>query len=506
MRPSRITSPSAGNAATHRQRRLWVAAATALAVACFLSSSGCTSSREPERLSAAASSPLPPDELFARASPAVVQVVIQNRKGRSLGGGSGFLIGKNGFIVTNYHVIEKAHKAQVVLADKSTLPVLGAAALDEEADLAILKVAGQIGAQPLELAGNDLPPVGTKVYAIGSPLGLTQTLSDGLVSGHREIDDVAVIQTTAPISPGSSGGPLLGTAGRVVGVTTAFLKGGQNLNFAVPASHVARLLLRCAAEGQLTRFPLVRHSEAVACIERGRALFRRHDFDNAIKEFNEAIQIDPKNAIAYKHRGDAWWDGKFDFDRAIQDYNQAIRLDPDEADTYYRRGRAHKGRGNFWRARDKYEKAKDEYEMAIQDYSQAIRLDPTHAFYYSFRGGAWREIKAYGNALKDYEEAIHLDPSEDIFYTEIAEILATCPEKRFRDGNRAIQMATKACELSEWEDHFALQSLAAAYAETGHFDKAEYYERKALDVAPEGLRDDYRLKLYKQKKPYREAP
>src|SRR5581483_10108210 len=144
-----------------------------------------------------------------------------------------------------------------------------------------------------------------------------------------------------------------------------FLKGGQNLNFAVPVSHVARLLLRCAAEDQLTRFPLVRHPAAVACIERGQALFYRDDFDNAIREFNEAIRIDPKNATAYKHRGDAW-KRKFDWDRAIQDYNQAIRLDPDEEDTYYCRGCVYEHLGDFWRARHKYEKAKDEYEKAIQ--------------------------------------------------------------------------------------------------------------------------------------------
>src|SRR5581483_9845488 len=107
--------------------------------------------------------------------------------------------------------------------------------------------------------------VGAKVYAIGNPLGqFANTLSDGLVSGHRERGTVphfpnlpTMIQTTAPISHGSSGGPLVGADGRVVGVTTLTWEddGGRNVNFAVPAAHVARLLRQCEAGGPLTRLP-----------------------------------------------------------------------------------------------------------------------------------------------------------------------------------------------------------------------------------------------------------
>jgi hypothetical protein len=146
--------------------------------------------------------------------------------------------------------MKKASTAYVVLADKRKLPVLSLAAMDEESDVAIIKVAAISGTQSLELAGDDLPPIGTKVYAIGNPLELANTLSDGLVSGHREIHRIPVIQTSAPISPGSSGGPLLGSDGKVVGVTSSGFPDGQNLNFAVPASQVSKLLLRCGSKGK----------------------------------------------------------------------------------------------------------------------------------------------------------------------------------------------------------------------------------------------------------------
>src|SRR5262249_35620743 len=133
--------------------------------------------------------PLSPDAIFAQASPAVVEVVVTDRQDRVISRGSGFLVSGDRLVATNYHVIEKADSAHVVLAETTPLLVDGVAAMDPVADLAILKVAGTgpIRIRPLELQTDGLPPVGSKVYAIGSPLKLANTLSDGLVSGHREL-------------------------------------------------------------------------------------------------------------------------------------------------------------------------------------------------------------------------------------------------------------------------------------------------------------------------------
>jgi S1-C subfamily serine protease len=221
--------------------------------------------------SPAVAAPLSADAIFAQASPAVVQVVTQDRQGHTIGTGSGFVASSGGLIATNHHVIDGAYSAYVALADKRRLPVSGAAALDPDADLAILQAAGPVGARHLELAGDTLPPVGARVYAIGNPLGLTRSLSDGLVSGHRERGTIpdfpfprmpTLIQMTAPISPGSSGGPLLRADGKVVGVTTLVSVQGQNLNLAVPAWHVARLLRQHDEERILTRLPLARRPAA----------------------------------------------------------------------------------------------------------------------------------------------------------------------------------------------------------------------------------------------------
>ena len=142
----------------------------------------------------------------------------------------GFLISSNGLLVTNFHVIEDAHFASILLASNTTFFVEGVAATDQDNDLALLKINGT-ELPFLLLDKGDPPKVGTRVYAIGNPQGLTNTFSEGLVSAIRaDEDQVRRIQTTAAISPGSSGGPLIGPDGKVVGVTTAYRGGGRLLH------------------------------------------------------------------------------------------------------------------------------------------------------------------------------------------------------------------------------------------------------------------------------------
>lgn len=215
-----------------------------------------------------AQSPLTPERLFALASPAVVKLTIKDEDDREIGVASGFIVrfGKghylyregmatpsiggsrgdvyNSTIITNYHVIRPAISIDVSFTGGHSGTVLQVIAEDESADLAVLSVESLVEPKrSLKLRERANPPIGTKVYAIGSPQGLSNTLSEGLISGYRQRGKHEPwVQITAPISPGSSGGPLFSPEGSVIGVTTAFLSEGQNLNFAVPVSEVSRLL------------------------------------------------------------------------------------------------------------------------------------------------------------------------------------------------------------------------------------------------------------------------
>ncbi len=183
---------------------------------------------------------LTPEQLFKRASPAVVRVEATGPAGGT-SSGTGFLVDGRGTVVTNAHVVRGAHTITVTRYGVRHA-VIGSPAINKQHDLARLRT--DIREATYLTLSDRKPEVGEKVYAIGTPLGLfNNTLSDGLVSGIRRKDlNDYLIQTTAPISPGCSGGPLLDARGIVLGVTTATVTGGQNLNFAIPAYAVRRML------------------------------------------------------------------------------------------------------------------------------------------------------------------------------------------------------------------------------------------------------------------------
>lgn len=150
----------------------------------------------------------------------VVLIVVSDENGEPIAEGSGFIMSSDGKIVTNYHVIAGAKAASVKLNNGASFVVDGVLADDSDHDLAVIKVAGK-NLPSLTLADLATVAVGDHVLAIGSPLGLEDSVSDGIVSGFREgSTGKSWIQTTAPASPGNSGGPLLLMDGKVAGVIT----------------------------------------------------------------------------------------------------------------------------------------------------------------------------------------------------------------------------------------------------------------------------------------------
>jgi len=179
-----------------------------------------------------------------KANGSIVSIVMSNKDGHPIAQGSGFLISKDGQVVTNYHVIKNGTSAVVKLPDGAFFPVDGVLTSDKGRDVAIIKAHGN-DFRTLTLGDSDRLQVGEEVVAIGSPLSLESTVSNGIVSAIRTVEDEGgkFVQITAPISPGSSGGPLFNMAGEVVGITAAGLRGGENLNFAIPINDM-KLMLR----------------------------------------------------------------------------------------------------------------------------------------------------------------------------------------------------------------------------------------------------------------------
>jgi S1-C subfamily serine protease len=179
---------------------------------------------------------------IAKAANGAIVTIVTANNDDPIALGSGFLVSSDGAIATNYHVIASGNVAVVKFADGTVLPVDGVLATDKVHDLAIIKIHGKTF-QTLTLGNSDQIQVGEEVVAIGNPLGLELTVSNGILSGVRITkEEDKFLQTTAPISHGSSGGPLFNMLGEVVGVNALYLEGGASLNFAIPVNDVKNLL------------------------------------------------------------------------------------------------------------------------------------------------------------------------------------------------------------------------------------------------------------------------
>ena len=368
-------------------------------------------------------------ELAKKALAATVSLEMQDSNGDTLGHGSGFFVRPN-LIATNFHVIDGAAKGYARLVNTAiTYPIEGFTATDETNDLALLKVTAH-GVTPLPLGDSDAVQIGETVYVAGNPLGFEGTFSDGIISGRRDsAGKKERLQMTAPISPGSSGGPVLNRKGEVIGVSTSLYNPlfGQNLNFAVTSKALQALLAqsglpkplpyRAAAsyftyllrghernlsgdfEGALREFThaiRLDSDEAGGYFLRGMTKAALGKHSAAILDYDEAIRLDPNDALFYHNRGYAKAELRR-YPAAILDYDEAIRLDPNDAHAYFNRG---------------YDKAQlGQHSAAILDYDAAIRLDPNDAHAYFNRGYAKGELRRYPAAIADYDEAIRLDPN-----------------------------------------------------------------------------------------------
>jgi len=186
------------------------------------------------------------EELAARATRAAV--LIDVRTATDSRQGSGFLVGPNGLILTNLHVMRDARSARVKLTSGDVYDRVSILAEDERRDIAVLQVAG-FDLPTLPMGNSDSVRIGAPVVLIGSPLGLENTVSTGIVSGRRqEPEGFQLLQITAPASQGSSGGAVLNERGDVVGIAVSQLLAGQNLNFAVPINYARGLLQHLGRE------------------------------------------------------------------------------------------------------------------------------------------------------------------------------------------------------------------------------------------------------------------
>jgi len=182
-----------------------------------------------------------PRQIASATFPSVVLLVMEDERGQPMSLGSGFFV-KEKVIASNFHVVEKSSRGYAKLVgQKAKYNIAGVVGIDTKRDLVLLALEDATAAA-LKIGDGSKAAVGDTVFAVGNPQGLEGTFSQGIVSGIRQFDMDSLLQITAPISPGSSGGPVMDSEGKVIGVAVATFRGGQNLNFAIPAKYVDELL------------------------------------------------------------------------------------------------------------------------------------------------------------------------------------------------------------------------------------------------------------------------
>ena len=172
------------------------------------------------------------EEVYAELSNSMVEIHTYDKNGQGIALGSGFFIDENGTVLTNYHVMEGAYSADIIMYNEIDYMVSKVEGFDKDIDLCVIRTIAS-DTKPVKIFEGEVK-TGETVYTLGSSVGLTGTFSNGIVStASRVMDGVEYIQTTAPISHGNSGGPLVNEFGEVLGVNTFMVTDGQNLNFAV---------------------------------------------------------------------------------------------------------------------------------------------------------------------------------------------------------------------------------------------------------------------------------
>lgn len=465
-----------------------------------------------------------PEQIFVQVSPSVVVIDILDGKGQSIGLGSGAVIGAKQ-VITNCHVAEKGKSLQVRQSDKTFRATLLYA--DSERDLCQLNVPN-LKAPPIVLGTARKLKVGQRVYAIGAPKGLELTMSEGIISSLRLYEGSQFIQTSAAISPGSSGGGLFDEQGRLVGITTFQVIEGQSLNFALPVDWIKELPKRSrkttstSALKKQTGLNFIVHAAALeanddwlgllelsskqlkenpdnvnAWIMLGNAYYALEQYARAISAYREAVSIEPKNYYAWMYLGLSF-KGEEQFDEAIKAFREALRIDPEQAFTWYSLGETHllleqyneatkdfkevlridpenygswNGLGNSFMMLNKYDEA-------IYSIKESLRIKPEYGRTWFILGNAYSHFKQHDEAIKAYQEALRLDPKNTVTMTMLG--LAYEKKKQF---NEAIQTFREALVIQP-ENAFTWISLGAAYATQDKRDKVQEIYQELIKLNP----------------------
>jgi len=426
------------------------------------------------------------EEIYSNFNEALVKIVSIGFNGNPLSQGSGVIISDSGYVVTNYHNFSGAEKIAVLYNGKyiSGNEILGA---DMVRDLLVLKLKGN-HYKAVKIADLSTIKVGQKIYTVGSPRGLSNTISEGIISGIRYDEDLDrnLIQFTAPITHGSSGGALLTESGELIGITSYGL-GEGNINFAIPIDELKRiniLPVNNVEDIQLTNLYM-----------RGVNAYSAKYYDKAINYYKKFISKDSSKFFVYHNLGKTYDEiGKLD--SAIVCLNISLQLNPLATLSYIILGNINIKNSDYKKATILFEKAietdststlaynnlgaaylyESDINMAISYFEKAIKINHYYVGAYSNLGVALKRNNEYDKAIKILNKALSYDSNSDLCYYNLGHCYA---EKE--DYYSAIEYYKKAVKINP-KFISAYVDLGVADILIGDYDEALVELNRVLDL------------------------
>jgi tetratricopeptide (TPR) repeat protein len=434
--------------------------------------------------------------LVQKAGPSVVTLVNYGTDGNVMSTATGFFADDSGDVVTCLHVVIGVARTELRTSDGHTYAVTAKVALDANGDLVLLSSDARPPNTPPLQVRSALPKTGERIAVIGSPVGLEQTVSDGIVSSVRYTPVVGnLIQVTAPASPGSSGSPVLDVNGQVVGVVSFQFSQGQNLNFAVPGERVSALLRRGSDQGRDSRVRSETLGPADAIYLEGMKLATSGDYEGALRKFEKvlsesdsgtdalfmigackvqlhrwveaeralrrAVRRDPKLAPAHALLGVVCWQsGRCD--EAIASCRIALALDPNDAGATACLGLCYHTKKDYWKA--------------IDALSVALAAAPGMLFANLYMGYSYYALGEYGSAVQPLKEALKAEPDDVQAHRALARVLVEL--ERLEEAADELRVAAK---LSP-DDASVFCEFGAVLSMSSRFEQAKTAFKQALAI------------------------
>ena len=364
--------------------------------------------------------------------PAVATVVVYDVNNNVANLGTGFFIDRTGILVTNHHVLLGQFSAEIRTADGNTYPIKTVVAENQATDL--IKVRVDIPPEKIHwLPVSAEPPLVAQHVVVVSPMGLEQSVSDGIVSSVREIPGLGVFyQMSAPISPGSSGSPVVNLQGKVVGVATFQFLQGQNLNFAIAGNSI--LDLKTDETGQsLSEWTFKQSNQKSRLAE-----------EMCRKGFSFSIGGQNQKALEY--------------------FKMATENDPNSTTAWYGLGYCYAG--------------KDSHKDAIEAYKQAIRTNPSNEISHFHLGNYYFKIGRYDQAIETFKQVVLINPEFEVAYFNIGIIYNRVG--RLEEAKKAFQIVVRLNPQSKT----AYYNIGVASTKLGQYEQAAVAYKKAIDIQP----------------------